>query len=117
MLETIAAADDLHIAPRRPNGQIGTPTWIWSVAVDDELYVRPYRGRDSSWYQSAIQTGNGIVRSSGVTHEVRFTPVHDEQLLDSVDQAYARKYHGSPYLPRMVAPEPRATTVAVTPAP
>jgi hypothetical protein len=40
-LKRIAQADDLHIAPLRDDGKIyGTPTWIWSVAVDGELYVR-----------------------------------------------------------------------------
>lgn len=115
-LDAIAAADDLHIAPRCPNGQTGTPTWIWSVAVDGTLYVRPYRGPGSSWYQSALQTGGGVIQSGGITYEVRFQPVDDEQLLARVDAAYGRKYAGSPYLPPMIAPGPRATTVAVTPA-
>jgi Uncharacterized protein conserved in bacteria (DUF2255) len=38
-LRKIAEADDLHIAPFRDDGvTYGTPTWIWSVAVDDALY-------------------------------------------------------------------------------
>jgi hypothetical protein len=38
----IAETDDLHIAPFREDGRTyGTPTWIWSVVVDGELYVRP----------------------------------------------------------------------------
>jgi hypothetical protein len=115
-LDTIASADDLHIAPRRTNGQPGTPTWIWSVAVGDVLYVRPYRGTDSSWYQSALQTGTGILRSGGTTYEVHFAPIDDADLLERVDQAYRRKYDGSAYLPPMLASGPRATTVAVTPA-
>jgi len=40
-LRKIADADDLHISPFRDDGKTyGTPTWIWSVAVDDALYVR-----------------------------------------------------------------------------
>jgi hypothetical protein len=40
-LRKIAEADDLHIAPCREDGKTsGTPTWMWSVAVD---YARwPY---------------------------------------------------------------------------
>ena len=42
-LRKIAETDDLHIAPFREDGQTyGTPTWIWSVVVDGELYVRAY---------------------------------------------------------------------------
>jgi hypothetical protein len=40
-LRKIAEADDLHISPFREDGRTyGTPTWIWSVVVDDALYVR-----------------------------------------------------------------------------
>jgi hypothetical protein len=42
-LRKVAEADDLHISPFREDGvTYGTPTWIWSVAVDDALYVRGY---------------------------------------------------------------------------
>jgi hypothetical protein len=45
-LRKIAEADDLHISPFREDGvTYGTPTWIWSVVVDNALYVRPYHGR------------------------------------------------------------------------
>src|SRR6266516_3971541 len=50
-LQKIAEADDLHISPLREDGSTyGTPTWIWSVAVDDALYVRGYNGQKSRWY-------------------------------------------------------------------
>src|SRR6266704_3494245 len=55
-LRKIAEADDLHISPFREDGKTyGTPTWIWSVAVDDALYVRGYNGQKSSWYQAAVR--------------------------------------------------------------
>jgi hypothetical protein len=39
-----AETDDLHISPFREDGKTyGAPTWIWSVAVDDALYVRLQR--------------------------------------------------------------------------
>jgi hypothetical protein len=44
-LTRIAETDDLHVAPFRDDGTTyGTPTWIWSVVVDDHLYVRAYNG-------------------------------------------------------------------------
>ena len=56
VLEKINEADDLHIAPFRADGKTyGTPTWIWAVVVDGDLYVRAYNGVDSRWYKSAIQ--------------------------------------------------------------
>ena len=54
-LQRIAEADDLHIAPFREDGTTyGTPTWIWSVAVDGDLYVRAYNGQVSRWYRAAL---------------------------------------------------------------
>ena len=49
-LRKIAETDDLHISPFREDGvTYGTPTWIWSVVVDDGLYVRGYNGQQSRW--------------------------------------------------------------------
>ena len=51
MLKQIAEADDLHISPFREDGiTYGTPTGIWSVVVDGELFVRGYNGTRSRWY-------------------------------------------------------------------
>ena len=55
-LRKIADADDLHISPLREDGvTYGTPTWIWSVAVGDALYVRAYNGPNSRWYRAAVR--------------------------------------------------------------
>jgi hypothetical protein len=59
-LRKIAEVDDLHISPFREDGvTYGTPTWIWSVAVDGALYVRGYNGQKSRWYQAAVGRGLG----------------------------------------------------------
>jgi len=55
-LRKIAESDDLHISPFRDDGKTyGTPTWIWSVVVDDALYVRAYNGQSSRWYKAAMR--------------------------------------------------------------
>ena len=59
-LRKIAATDDLHVSPYREDGRTcGTPTWIWSVVVDNDLYVRAYNGQDSRWYAAAIRQKAG----------------------------------------------------------
>jgi hypothetical protein len=59
-LRRIAAADDLNISPFRADGvTYGTPTWIWSVAVDGALYARAYNGQNSRWYQAAMRQKAG----------------------------------------------------------
>lgn len=58
-----AETDDLHISPFHEDGvTYGTPTWIWSVVVDDALYVRAYNGQNSCWYKSAMRQKAGRTR-------------------------------------------------------
>jgi len=114
-LRKIAETDDLHIAPFREDGvTYGTPTWIWSVADGDALYVRAYNGRDSRWYQAAVRQGAGRITAAGMTKDVIFEPV-DGPVNDRIDDAYRAKYRGSPYLSPMIGARARAATVKVMP--
>jgi len=116
-LERFAATDDLHIAPFREDGRTpGTPTWIWSVVVDDGLYVRAYTGLGSRWYTAAMREGAGQITAAGKTHDVGFAPVESDGVLnDRVDDAYRAKYPTSPYLEPMLEPKVRVATVKITP--
>ena len=112
-LRKIGETDDLHISPFRDDGKTyGTPTWIWSVVVGDQLYVRAYNGKKSRWYQAAMTQGAGRIRAAGKTHEVRFDPV-EGPINDRIDEAYAAKYKRSKYLPPMLAFGPRNATVKI----
>lgn len=114
-LQRIADNDDLHISPFREDGKTyGTPTWIWSVAVDDELYVRAYNGRDSRWYQAAMRQKTGQIVAAGITKQVSFEPVTGE-INNRIDDAYRAKYKGSPYLKPMIGERARLATVKVIP--
>ncbi len=63
-LRKIAEADGLFISPFREDGvTYGTPMWIWCVAVGEALYVRPFNGRKSRWYQAAVQQKAGRITS------------------------------------------------------
>ncbi|MFN2645765.1 MAG: DUF2255 family protein [Burkholderiales bacterium] len=114
-LQRIAQKDDLHISPFRDDGKTyGTPTWIWSVVVDDELYVRAYNGQQSRWYQAALRQKSGRIRAAGMTKDVSFQPV-DGALNHRIDEAYRAKYASSPYLQPMIGALARAATVRVVP--
>jgi hypothetical protein len=114
-LRKIAKADDLHISPFREDGvTYGTPTWIWSVTVDDALYVRGYNGLNSRWYQAAVQQKAGRITAAGMAKEVSFEPVAGA-INDRIDDAYRAKYHASPYLSPMIGAHARAATVKVMP--
>lgn len=119
-LRKIAAADDLHIAPFRGDGKTyGTPTWIWSVAVDDALYVRGYNGQQQSrWYQAAMRQKAGRIIAAHMTKEVSFEPLDEtglDGIGDRIDEAYRAKYRGSPYLDPMIGKRARSATVRIVP--
>jgi hypothetical protein len=114
-LRKIAEADDLHISPFREDGVThGTPTWIWSVAVDGALYVRAYNGQSSRWYQAAMRQKAGQITAAGMTKEVTFEAVKGP-INDRIDGAYRAKYRGSPYLKPMIAARARSATVKIMP--
>jgi hypothetical protein len=115
-LEKIGKGDDLHIAPLREDGvTFGTPTWIWSVVVGDELYVRAYNGTSSSWYKAAMRQQRGRIHAAGITKDVTFEAVTDKSMKEQIDNAYRAKYETSPYLEPMVSERSRAATVKIIP--
>lgn len=114
-MNRIDKADDLHIAPFREDGKTyGTPTWIWAVIVDGDLYVRAYNGVNSRWYKSALKQKAGRIIAAGITREVRFEPVHGD-INSVIDEAYKKKYNDSPYLSPMISNRSRAATIKIIP--
>jgi len=114
-LRKIAGSDDLHISPFREDGvTYGTPTWIWSVVVDNNLYVRAYNGTNSSWHQAATKQKAGRIVAGGLTKEVAFETV-EGQIDDRIDDAYRAKYQSSPYLKPMISARARSATVKIVP--
>lgn len=96
-LKKIADIDDLHVSPFREDGKMyGTPTWIWSVVVDNSLYVRAYNGTASRWYKAAVQQKR-------------------DSLNDQIDDAYLAKYKTSPYLSQMISERSRSASVKIEP--
>lgn len=114
-LEKIIKADDLKISPFREDGKTyGTPTWIWNVVVEGNLYVRAYNGINSRWYQSALTQKAGRIYAAGVVKEVGFETVNDKSLNKKINEAYQAKYAQSPYLPPMISDRVKEATVKIT---
>ena len=65
----------------------GTPTWIWAITVDGDLYVRAYNGTRSRWYQAAMRQTRGRITAAGITRDVAFEPIVGD-VNDRVDEAY-----------------------------
>jgi hypothetical protein len=110
-LRKIAEADGLHVTPFREDGvTYRTPTWIWSVAVNGELYVRAYNGKKSRWCRQRA----GRIMTDGMICDVHFEPANGP-VNDRIDDAYRTKYAGSSYLNAMIGERARVATVRITP--
>jgi hypothetical protein len=115
-LDSIARADELQITPRRRDGSLRTPVTIWVVRVGDDLYVRSWRGPTGSWFRGALRTHQGHIRAGGIEKDVTFVEETDPGINDQIDAAYRAKYRrSSSYVPPMVSPEARATTLKLVP--
>jgi hypothetical protein len=116
-LTKIAAADELDIAPLRPDGTLRTPVTIWVVRHGDDLYVRSYRGSGGAWFRAAQARHEGHIRAGGVDQDVTFAEETDPAVNDQIDAAYRAKYHrfSATYVDPMVTPAARATTLKFVP--
>jgi hypothetical protein len=115
-LDTIGAAEELEIAPLRPDGSLRPYTSIWVVRVGDDLFVRSWRGRDGAWFRATLGRPEGSIRAARIERDVTFTePDHADH--DAIDQAYRGKYawYASAYVDPMISPGARAATLRLTP--
>lgn len=114
-LTMIDQADDLKISPFREDGKTyGTPTWIWEVIVDGELYVRAYNGIASRWFKSTLREQAGRIHAAGMVKEVNFQPVRDIATIHKIDDAYRTKYNKSPYMEHMISSRAQSATIRIT---
>lgn len=118
-LEKIGASEELKLSALRNNGTFFNPVIIWVVRVDDNLYVRSYKGDKGSWYKHVQVNQKGTVTAGGITKEVNFLVLknEDNQLNDKIDQEYRSKYHkyGKTYVDPMISPQSQATTIKIEP--
>ena len=113
-LRTIADTTDLFVSPFREDGtSYGTPTRVWALVVNGQVYARAANGVQSSWYQAAVSQRAGRVRVADRIYDVTFAPA-DADVNEAIDAAYEAKYPGSPAVATMQAAGPSAATVKVT---
>lgn len=118
-LERIGAAEELQLASLNEDGALRKPITIWVVRVDDELYVRAYRGRETAWFRHTQRRHEGRIEAGGVTKDVKFVDASsDEALNNKVDAAYQSKYrrYSATYVDPMIASKARATTLRLLPS-
>jgi hypothetical protein len=116
-IDKIAAAEELQIASARCDGTLRNPVTIWVVRHGDDLYVRSYRGRHSSWFRGTQDQHQGHIRAGGIQKDVTFVEEADSGINDQIDEVYRTKYHryGARFVTPMVSAEARAATIKLLP--
>ena len=110
-LSNVGAAHELELATVRRDGSLRKPVTVWVVRVDDDLYVRSWRGRTAAWFRAAQDRREGHIQAGGVDKDVLFIPAED-RINDQIDAAYRTKYrHSATFVEPMVSSEARATTI------
>ena len=116
--------NDFHVAPFHPDMKTtGTPTFIWSVVVEGDLYIRAGYGQKSRWYAAAKAQKAGKIELGGQTYDVvyEFVPEKEnEALMEKIDKAYYDKYGSSDLTSTKIMTEktpdgPRTTTFRILP--
>lgn len=114
-LAEIGRADELRIAPLRPDGTLQRRRIIWVVRHGDDLYVRSVNGPDGAWFRGVQATRAGHVSAGGVDAEVVFEDA-DHDLDDEIDEEYRRKYgRSSTAVDHITSAEARSTTIRLVP--
>lgn len=115
-IDRIEKAEELQITSLRQDGTLRKPVVIWVVRVGDELYVRSYKGRASSWFRGAQVRHEGRIQAGGVAADVTFVEETDPGVNDQIDAAYRAKYRRYPqYVAPMLTPDVRETTIKLAP--
>ena len=118
-LEKIGKAEEITLFPLKRDGKFFSSVIIWIVRVDDDLYVRSYKGNKGSWYQHVQLIHKGHVSAGGITKDVNFIGINieDKTLHDKIDQEYRVKYqkYGKAYVDPMISSQAQATTIRLEP--
>jgi hypothetical protein len=104
--------DAIQMLDRKREVHIATPSKrlpVWAVVVDDEAYVRSYRGERGAWYRRAVRDGR--LEIEGI--EARVEPEQDPEVNERISDAFRAKYGKRSPGPTeaMVTPEVVATTL------
>ena len=118
LADLLSTTDQIEITTARGDGSPRTWVPIWFVALDDQVFVRSYRGTDGAWYRHATASGDATIRTGAGTYQVSVEPIGEaDQLTERIDQAYRTKYARYPsYLPPMLTRQANATTLRLDPA-
>lgn len=116
-LDKLAGRDEIDIAPRGADGELGRRVTIWAVGHGEALYIRSaVKGASAAWYRGVKQTHAGRLWGGRLVKDVTFADDHSVD--NELDSAYRKKYgRYAGIVDSCLTADARATTLRVMPAP
>lgn len=117
LITALGDAEEIEISSYRKDGTLRRWVPIWTVRVDDDIYLRSAFGVDGGWYKWAKIKGVGRVQIAGTEIDVALVPETSEDLQPQVDAAFESKYRGGgAALQTMVTEPARSATIRLVPS-
>jgi hypothetical protein len=118
VLNRLAQAEEIEIDVKRlaEADTLIHPTTIWVVVVDENVYVRSWKGKAGRWYRRISTNPQATVYVEGHPISVRAIPVTDAATIAQASEAYRRKYFEDPFMRSMLRDEILPTTLRLEPA-
>ena len=115
-LARIGEAEELQVAPTRPDGAESPYVTIWVVRAGDDLYVRSAYGSSNPWFRRAQACGTGRIRAGGIERDVTFAEAPPDAHA-AIDAVYHAKYdrYGPTIVGTVVGPQAKAFTLRLLP--
>jgi hypothetical protein len=117
-LNLLDETEEAYIATSHDAGSPEHRTIVWTVVVDDDVFVRSVRGRKGRWYQRISAHPEGALHVGDARIPVRAAPATDDETVDAVSEAFRSKYEDAWPGPTagIVRSEVLPTTLKLSPA-
>ena|SRR5215469_13418928 len=113
--DTLRALRDVREAAIRTEKHPKSAVVIWVVVVDNEVFVRSWRGTKGRWYKDLAARGAATLEFAGRQLAVRAIPASDPGSAARASREYLRKYQPSSHAQEMVRSEVLRTTLRLEP--
>ncbi len=93
---------------------------IWSVVVEERVFVRSWSLKPRSWWRTFLEEPRGIIQVGKRKISVRAVQTRSERLKDAVSRAYLKKFSTPGWLKfarDLGRARSRATTTELVPLP
>ncbi len=117
-LNLLDETEEAYIATSRDADSPEHRTIVWTVVVEDEVFVRSVRGLKGRWYQRISAHPEGALLVGDTRIPVRAASATDATTVDAVSEAFRSKYEDAWPGPTagIVRSEVLPTTLKLSPA-